>query len=441
MSGWDESRAAYLDFIAKLEQTFTPFAPIELPDFFVGRQREVNSLIRELNAPGRQVAIYGDRGVGKTSLALLCWFFAKRPEEQTHFVRCTKASTYQSVFSEVLGRATENHLPGDRQTAKTRRAGLQAKALSFGGSRMERMTERAINGAYQLSPGLLLDFFSNVNGLIVLDEFDRVDDDETHVKVAETLKHFSDSRSTTKFLIVGVAETFSQLLRKHESLTRCVAEIKLDRMSDGELKDILERGSKRLRIRFEEETTRKIVKLSDGYAHYTHLLARYATLAAVEESGVTEKQFVIGQRAYQVGLRDAIENAEQRLRETYEKAIIPLKGKTQLFQYAVWAIAMAEDLEVHISSIAEHISQISGEVVKPQACTYHLGKLVSEDRGQILDRVREGYYKFSDPLMRAYVRLQLEAYNIIERQGQMEFAFMKAGRANSNRGWAPPREV
>ncbi len=441
MSGWDESRAAYLDFIAKLDQTFTPFAPVELPDFFVGRQKEVNSLIRELSAPGRQVAIYGDRGVGKTSLALLCWYFAKRSEEATYFVRCTKDSTYQSVFSEVLRRAAVTHLPAARETARTKRAGIQARGISLGGSRVERMTERAINGAYEVSPGLLLDVFKDTNGLIVLDEFDRVEDDETHVKVAESLKHFSDSRSTTKFLIVGVAETLSQLLRKHESLTRCVAEIKLDRMFEDELKDILETGCQRLGIRFDPDVAQKIVRLSDGYAHYTHLLARYATLAAVDESGVSEGELVIGQGAYLTGLRDAIENAEQRLRETYEKAIIPLKGKTQLFQYAVWAVAMAEDVEVHIASIAEHISQISGETAKPQGCIYHLGKLVSEDRGQILVRVREGYYKFSDPLMRAYVRLQLEAYNIVERRGQMEFAFMKAGRAASPRGWAPPREV
>ncbi len=151
------------------------------------------------------------------------------------------------------------------------------------------------------------------------------------------------------------------------------------------------------------------------------------------------RALVVTPKAYQAGLRDAIESAELRLRESYQKAIIPLKRKTQLFQYAVWAVGMADVLEVHISDIARHMSDLYGEEVKPQGCTYHLGKLVSEDRGRILQRVREGFYKFQDPLMRPYVRLQLESYNIIERGGQMEFPFMKGQKASRRQGWAPLR--
>ena len=65
------SREPYLDYLARCDQAFRPFAPIELPDFFKGRREDVELLRSELRTPGRQVAIYGERGVGKTSLAML----------------------------------------------------------------------------------------------------------------------------------------------------------------------------------------------------------------------------------------------------------------------------------------------------------------------------------------------------------------------------------
>jgi len=435
---FDPERTAYLDFRARCEQVFTPFAPIELPDFFVGRSDEIDTLVTELNAPGRQVAIYGDRGVGKTSLAALCSFFANRPEEDTYVIRCTREMTYKDIFGELLRDASAAYVPDRRQTTRKKTGGLRVRPVEISRGSDSTSTERVLNGTFKIGPGLLLSLFKDRNGLLIIDEFDRVQDENTHVRMAETLKQFSDARSRTKILIVGVADSLSNLLRAHSSLTRSVAEIRLDRMKVDELGAILDRGEQRLKIGFSPEVRRRIVHLADGFAHYAHLLARSGTLIAASAKWSQEKEgFAVEKGDYLQGLKDATNKAELTLRETYERAIIPLKKKTQLFQYAVWAAAMAEEVEVHVGEIVRHMSEISGEEVKPQSITYHLSKLVAPDRGSILRRVREGFYKFSDPLMRGYVRLQLEAYNIVERDGQLAFPFMKAGRGRSPRGWAP----
>jgi len=436
--GFDPERAAYLDFRARCEQVFTPFAPIELPDFFVGRSDEIDTLVTELNAPGRQVAIYGDRGVGKTSLAALCSFFANRSDEDTYFMRCTREMTYKDIFGELLRDASAAYVPDQRETTKTRRYGLRTRPIEASRGSQSKSIERIVNGAYRISPGLLLSVFGDVDGLLIVDEFDRVHDQDTHIRMAETLKQFSDARSRTKILIVGVADSLSNLLRAHSSLVRSVAGIRLGRMKADELEGILERGEERLRIGFVPEVKQRIVNLADGFAHYAHLLARSSTLfaASVKWSPETEG-FPVEQADYLQGLKDATSKAQLTLRQSYEKAVIPLKKKTQLFQYAVWAVAMAEEVEVHVSEIARHMTDIAASEVKPQSITYHLSKLVTEDRANILRRVREGFYKFTDPLMRGYVRLQLEEYNILQRGGQLAFPFMRAGRGRSPRGWAP----
>ena len=61
----DPGREAYLGFAARCEQSFKPFAPMNLPDFFAGRREHVDRLSSELAKPRRHVAIYGERGVGR----------------------------------------------------------------------------------------------------------------------------------------------------------------------------------------------------------------------------------------------------------------------------------------------------------------------------------------------------------------------------------------
>ena len=94
---------AYIEYLARCDQAFRPFAPIELPQFFAGRIKQIERLQAEIDAPGRQVAIFGERGVGKTSLAKLAYFFLRREEDRTHFVQCHRSSDFDSIFSEILG--------------------------------------------------------------------------------------------------------------------------------------------------------------------------------------------------------------------------------------------------------------------------------------------------------------------------------------------------
>src|SRR3990172_1785987 len=101
----DPRMRAYFAYVGRCEQAFRPYAPIELPDFFAGRLEQIERLNSEIGAPGRHVAIYGERGVGKTSLAQLASFFLRREEEDTHFVKCVGSSNFDTIFAGVLAKA------------------------------------------------------------------------------------------------------------------------------------------------------------------------------------------------------------------------------------------------------------------------------------------------------------------------------------------------
>jgi hypothetical protein len=49
---------------------FTPHSPIDDISHFFGREEEASRFVSVINTQGQHVLVYGDRGVGKTSLAI-----------------------------------------------------------------------------------------------------------------------------------------------------------------------------------------------------------------------------------------------------------------------------------------------------------------------------------------------------------------------------------
>jgi uncharacterized protein len=58
------------EFRAIIAANLTPSEEIRTPERLFGRDKNLTAINRALNSAGRQIFIYGDRGVGKTSLAV-----------------------------------------------------------------------------------------------------------------------------------------------------------------------------------------------------------------------------------------------------------------------------------------------------------------------------------------------------------------------------------
>ena len=50
-------------------RAFSPSAPVRERDVFAGRREQIHQVVDAINQDGQSVLIYGERGVGKTSLA------------------------------------------------------------------------------------------------------------------------------------------------------------------------------------------------------------------------------------------------------------------------------------------------------------------------------------------------------------------------------------
>lgn len=416
-------RKRYLDYHARCHQAFTPFAPIELPDFFAGRLDVVRRVLGELTAPGRQVAIFGERGVGKTSLAYLLSFFSHFEPVHSYIVHCGRDSTFESIFYELLQWHGSSLSLDSVERGATTGGGIEAGPVRAGGSRRQQQTFRTPTHAHRISARRVLDAFSQTDALLIIDEFDRVQDDETHRRVAELVKAFSDSRSRSKLVIVGVADSVRDLIGEHTSLNRSLAQIKLDRMDRGELTDVIRRGEERTGVTFQDSVVRRIVSLADGFPHFVHLISLYASLSAIEpllEDPEAEPR-VVDEREYDTGVAEAIQNSEYTLAEAYDNAVITTRRQSDIYELTLQAIAMGEDPVAQVQEIALHASTLASRSVKPAQLSTALGRRTHDNKGRVLTKVRDGYYKFTNPLLRAYVRMLLDQ----RYRGQLRLPFFE----------------
>ena len=202
-------------------------------------------------------------------------------------------------------------------------------------------------------------------------------------------------------MLVGIAETADELTGGHPSVSRCLKEAKLDRMSEEELSEIVITGSKKLDLDFEEQVIRDIEKRSDGYPYFTHLLALKCA-----ENAIVQDRNKITSRDLSHALNSAAQDAEGTLNLNYSAAVRSYR-KEEMYILIVLAAAYCATSTSEFTSqdLRDKIKELSGKDVSQQDLNNHFKKLMSDGKDKILQRLAVGVYRFSDPRMPSFVRL------------------------------------
>ncbi len=86
---------------------FTPSTPIAVAEFFSGRKKEIGQLFEAIAERGRHAIVYGERGVGKTSLSQVVPLMLPRGVRRVHHIRKAAdpsdnfTSIWQKVFRDI----------------------------------------------------------------------------------------------------------------------------------------------------------------------------------------------------------------------------------------------------------------------------------------------------------------------------------------------------
>lgn len=379
-------------------RVFTPGSPIDRRERFAGRGDELDRIIDAIASPGRHPIIFGQRGVGKTSLANILAEVCKT----LAFVRvsCDGADTFESLWNRVLGNASVEFTQstfGFSQSVETKRIPLAALLDVRPG---------------ELKPSDVADALRKVQGkivIVILDEFDKVADVNAKRLMADVIKSISDDpQCTVTMVIVGVGRDIGQLIGGHPSIERNLVHVEVPKMPDQEIREIIEKGCEELGYGVDEQVLQEIELLADGYPHYAHLLGLGSVKAMIrkDESAIDVEMF-------QVGCDIAVQDAIERYREAY--AVATSTSQASRYPEILCACGYANHDERGVfraSDVVEAMRRVFNQPLTVQAVVPALGAFTSADKGSVLEKVAVGqrsHYRFSDPMMRPFVRVKAQS--------------------------------
>lgn len=374
----------------EITEAFSPGAPVQERDLFTGRAEQIALLEDAVNQRGRHAIVFGERGVGKTSLVNVLQLVLQRPNKDLIYTRVNASETdnFASLWKKVFKRMS--YVADD--SGKTRKI-----SEDFG----DELTPDDV----QL---VLSEFSGNQVPIIVLDEFDLIKDETTTRLIAGTLKALSDYSVNATVIIVGVAEDVSGLLRGHESITRSLIQVPMPRMSHEEMKQLVLTRYHRCGLQTDENAVWKIIFLSRGLPYYTHLLAMHAARNAIDN-----KRAYVSHTDVDQALPAAIAELDASIKEQYVSAVRSQRAEDTLYAPVLLACAFAVTDELgrfQQTAVAAPLNKIV-PAKNYQASTYalHMNAFTEEDRGRVLQRfgtARNYRYRFTDPMMQGYVILR-----------------------------------
>jgi Cdc6-like AAA superfamily ATPase len=373
-------------------QVFSPGAPIDERELFAGRAEQLRDLINAVYQRGQHAIIFGERGVGKTSLANIFTTVMHSPVSKVIAARvnCDGATNFHGLWRKAF---TELELELDGNIDR-----------NTGPDDIRRLLSRISR---------------NTVPIIVFDEFDRLPSGKTTTLLADTIKGLSDHSVSTTIVIVGVADSVGDLLREHASIGRPLVEIPMPRMSDDEIDELISKRVARLGMTMTASVLPQIVKYSQGLPHYAHLMGLYACQEAAR--GRTRS---IGPRHLQESIKNCIAKAQQSIRDAYHRATSSPRSDN-LFKEVLLACSLAktDDLGFFAATdVVEPMNQIMKIYSSPihydiPSFARHLKEFCGDDRGKLLERrgvTRRFRYRFRDPLMQPFVTLQGVASGMLQ---------------------------
>jgi len=252
-----------------LRDVFTPAQPVTERSKFAGRLGVLARLIEILEEQRSHVVIYGERGIGKTSLVHILSDIARESRYLVIYASCGAYSSFEDIFRAVLEDIPALYLRDVDPTAIGADAGTLADRLP------DRFDAREL--------GELCAQVTGTRVIIILDEYDRAESDQFRLSVAELIKNLSDRAARVQLVLAGVASNLQELIGYIPSIRRNIIGLPMPRLSSDEVRALIRIGETAAGVTFDADAVVAIEQLSNGSPYLVRLISHHASMLALDD--------------------------------------------------------------------------------------------------------------------------------------------------------------
>ncbi len=401
----EEQEQEVWERISLVSAAFSPASPVSTRELFSGRAPQLTRLMDALQQRGQHALIYGERGVGKTSIAhVVKELIGTGPNGVKCigvYYTCNRGDDFSHIWRVLLEEI--------RFVVKTKGVGFRPAHVQTVISAADYLRDRDQIRPDDVRRALSLLEDSGVLLAAFVDEFDRPSDEMARSLMADSIKSLSDSSLASTIILIGVADAVGDLIREHESIGRSLVQVHMPLMSGEETSDIVRRGMAAAELDVHDEFVDGVVATSQGLPHYTHLISLHGARAAVEQNWTSVSADLLPE-----AIGRALEDVSQTIRETYHRATY--SNRETIYKEVLLACALADKNDVGefgSAGVRDCLNGITGRSYEIPAFSSHMSAFSSpgkdNPRGGVLVKLgtRARYdYRFVDPLMPPYVLMK-----------------------------------
>ncbi len=397
-------------FGSELQKVLYASRAIQSPEFLRGRNEQLNDIRRAWYSEGRQIFIYGYRGVGKTSLAQTAAFQQQSSDGDPVILACSEGAQFTDIIHDMLEQGLESD-PRKTQEVTGAKAKVGVRGLSAELEASETLGKvprpESINDALRLTK-FLTEQHSGAP-VVIIDEFDLLKDPAQHKLFADYVKQLADQHIQLRLVFVGIGDSIDDLFSAHASAHRYFHPVNLGRLPWDARLEIIDYAADRLGISVDETSRLRIAKISDGFPHYVHLICEKLFWLVFEKGSdgdVTGDQF-------EEAMHKAAESMEPQLKKPYETAT---RKYTNDYEVILWAAADHHQLARPSSEIYHSYLRIMDNLGRQPLdrtkFNARMNNLKQPAYGSIFTASRTGWYEYTEKIIRGYARLRAMQHGV-----------------------------
>ena len=401
------------DILIKLNP-FVPDKPAAL-EVFVGREQErkqiINSLFRTYKNSSENILIKGERGIGKTSLALLTEYLStflseiigdKEIKYFTVFVSLGQVKSVEDIAIKILESCYRKLKESQNKVYENIKGTLKnIKGFSIGGYGIQFDFKEDPKSIYYKFDSLLIDLWEKLKNkftamLIIIDETDVISNDKQFPSffksIIESLNH--EKIGNIMFLLTATPMGISNFIKNHQAFLRLFRIIEISNLNRDESDSLIEKALEKGQplVKADKGFLNVVFKYSDGYPCFIHEIC-YSAFEVNNDEILDRIDFINGIVGTS-SVKGAIINIfDKHFRQRYTEDIL-----SNSYRDILHILASFNENEIKSSEIQKKFKG------NKNTCSTYLSRMV--ERGIIKKcEGKKGYYCIPESMFKLWLNL------------------------------------